>query len=145
MADSRHDDSHRAAVHAAWTELGDPRRIVAIHDTSPMVSTNTVYRLDLDSPDSTGARRVFAKVSNYGSYFLFAEDHDRLYRCVELLKGTKFDGFLAPVLGKGDRPFTHYDGKLWVAFYNEARRGQTLPPQLDLADTRCLAREMARF
>ena len=145
MADSRHYDSHRAAVHAAWTELADPRRIVAIHDTSPMVSTNTVYRLDLDSPDDTGARRVFAKVSSYGSYFLFAEDHDRLYRCIELLKGTEFDGFLAPVLGQGDRPFTHYDGKVWVAFYNEARRGETLPPQLDVADTRCLAREMARF
>ncbi|MEY3618955.1 MAG: hypothetical protein RL726_1653, partial [Actinomycetota bacterium] len=71
-------DDHRSAVYAAWEKFGDPRDIVAIHDTSPMVSTNTVYRIDLDRPDATGTRRVFAKVSNYGSYFLFAEDHDRL-------------------------------------------------------------------
>lgn len=138
-------EMHRDAVHAAWKALGDPRRIVEIHDTSPMVSTNTVYRLDLDAPDTTGARRVFAKVSSYGSYFLFAEDHDRLFRCIQLLRGTRFEEFLAPVLGRDDRPFTYYDGKVWVAFYNEARRGDTLPPQLNRDDTRCLAREMAHF
>lgn len=138
-------DDQRSAVYAAWEKYGDPRTIVAIHDTSPMVSTNTVYRIDLDRADSTGTRRVFAKVSNYGSYFLFAEDHDRLFRCTQLLTGTRFADFLAPVLGVDDRPFTYYDERLWVAFYSEARRGDALPPRLDRAQTRCLAREMAAF
>ncbi|CAB4591205.1 unannotated protein [freshwater metagenome] len=88
---------------------------------------------------------MFAKVSNYGSYFLFAEDHDRLFRCTQLLTGTRFADFLAPVLGVDDRPFTYYDERLWVAFYSEARRGDALPPRLDRAQTRCLAREMAAF
>ena len=138
-------DVHRSAVYSAWEAFGDPRSIVAVHDTSPMVSTNTVYRIDLDSADESGTKRVFAKVSSYGSYFLFAEDHDRLFRCSQLLTGTRFDGFLAPVLGRGDRPFTHYDEQLWVAFYGEARRGDPLPPRLDSRQTRCLAREMAAF
>jgi Ser/Thr protein kinase RdoA (MazF antagonist) len=138
-------DEHRSAVHAAWLQFGDPRAIVAIHDTSPMVSTNTVYRIDLDDLDEFGTRRVFAKVSNYGSYFLFAEDHDRLFRCTELMRGTRFDGFLAPVLGHDGRPFTYYDERLWVAFYREARVGDPLPPRLDTEQTECLAREMAAF
>ena len=138
-------DDHRSAVYSAWDAFGDPRSIVAVHDTSPMVSTNSVYRIDLDSVDESGTRRVFAKVSNYGSYFLFAEDHDRLFRCSQLLTGTRFDGFLAPVLGRDDRPFTYYDEQLWVAFYGEARRGDPLPPRLDSRQTRCLAREMAAF
>ncbi|MFM8945981.1 MAG: hypothetical protein ACKOJC_04625 [Actinomycetota bacterium] len=139
------ENEHRAAVDEAWRAFGDPRRIVAVHDTSPRVSTNTVYRIDLDAPDANGVRRVFAKVSSYGSYFLFSEDHDRLYRCRTLLADTRFAEFLAPVLGHDDRPFTHYDGRLWVAFYNEARRGESLPAQLDVSQTRCLAREMAEF
>lgn len=134
---------HRAAVEVAWAAFGDPRSIVAIHDTSPRVSTNSVYRIDLAGDGA--ASRVFAKVSNYGSYFLFSEDHDRLFRCRRLLAGTRFADFLAPVLGHGDRPFTHYDGRLWVAFYDEARRGDALPPQLNLDQTRCLAREMGEF
>lgn len=138
-------DDHRSAVYSAWDAFGDPRSIVAVHDTSPMVSTNSVYRIDLDSVDESGTRRVFAKVSNYGSYFLFAEDHDRLFRCSRLLADTRFDGFLAPVLGRDDRPFTYYDERRWVAFYGEARRGESLPPRLDTRRTRCLAREMAAF
>lgn len=138
-------DEHRSAVYSAWNAYGDPRSIVAIHDTSPMVSTNTVFRIDLDRPDSEGTTRVFAKVSNYGSYFLFAEDHDRLFRCTRLLVGSRYEGFLAPVLGHDDRPFTYYDERLWVVFYREARRGEPLPPRLDRRQTRCLAREMASF
>lgn len=131
---------HRRALTKAWAALGDHRTIRDVHDTSPRVSTNTVYRVLLD--DGTC---VFGKVSNYGSYFLFAEDHDRLYRCTHLLAGTRFENFLAPVLGRDDRPFTWYDGTLWVAFYAEAARADVLPPRLDARQRRCLAREIAAF
>jgi len=131
---------HREALSKAWEALGDPRIIVEVFDTSPRVSTNTVYRVELH--DGT---RVFGKVSNYGSYFLFAEDHDRLYRCTELLRGTRYENFLAPVLGHGHRPFTWYNGSLWVAFYAEAPRAESLPPQLTLDQRLCLAREIASF
>lgn len=132
--------SHRDALQAAWKAYGDPRSIVEVHDTSPRVSTNTVYRIELR--DGT---HIYGKVSNYGSYFLFAEDHDRLFRCIQLLSDTEYSHFLAPVLSHGDRPFTWYNGSLWVAFYGEARRSEALPPQLSHAQTSCLAEEIARF
>lgn len=132
--------SHREALQAAWVAYGDTRRIRGVHDTSPRVSTNTVYRVELDN-----GTNIYGKVSNYGSYFLFAEDHDRLYRCTQLLHGTNYSDFLAPVLSKDDRPFTWYDGSLWVAFYGEARRAETLPPRLTSSQRVCLAHEVARF
>ena len=141
---------YRQALAAAWSDFGDPRVIVDVEDTSPRVSTNTVFRVYLDD-----ASHVYAKVSNYGSYFLFAEDHDRLFRCTQLLQGTPFENFLAPVLAKStqqspeplaaERPFTWYDGKLWVAFYGEALKRDMLPPQLSREQSRCLAHEIAYF
>lgn len=135
---------NRSALHAAWREYGDPRRITEVLDTSPRVSTNTVFRVELDD-----GSRVFGKVSHYGSYFLFAEDHDRLFRCTELLAGGPFADFLAPVLGhdtpRGRRAFTWYDERVWVAFYEEAPRAEALPRQLSMSEIRCLAAEMARF
>ncbi len=70
---------------------------------------------------------VIGKVSNYGSYFLFAEDHDRMHACSVGLRGTRFEGMLADILTKDDRPYTWYDGSLWVAFYREVERRESLP------------------
>ncbi len=131
---------YRRALHSAWTDYGDSRSIVRVHDTSPKVSTNTVYRIELDDGSN-----IFAKVSNYGSYFLFAEDHDRLFRCTQLLSTGEYAHFLAPVLSRGDRPYTWYDGSLWVAFYGEARKSDALPPRLSAPQRTCLAREVAKF
>ncbi|MFM8856305.1 MAG: hypothetical protein ACKOI2_03695, partial [Actinomycetota bacterium] len=131
---------HRTALQSAWTAYDDGRAIVSVLDTSPRVSTNTVYRIVLD--DGTN---IYGKVSNYGSYFLFAEDHDRLFRCIQLLRGSEFENFLAPVLSRNGRPFTWYDGSLWVAFYGEARKADSLPPRLSSVQRTCLAQEVARF
>ena len=131
---------HLHALRAAWTAYDDGRSIESIVEVSAHVSTNQVYRLGLADGGS-----VIAKVSSYGSYFLFAEDHDRLYRCTTLLRGTRFDGFLAGVLGRDGRAYTWYDGSLWVAFYEEVRRAESLPRTLDESQIQCLAREMAEF
>ena len=77
---------------SAWRDYGDPRAIVDVSELSAMVSTNRVYRLTLE--DGT---HVIVKSSNYGSFFLFAEDHDRLYRANRLLDGGPFGRFLADV------------------------------------------------
>ena len=63
---------HLDAIRHAWEDFGDERRIADIVELSAMVSTNRVYRLVLN--DSSA---IIAKSSNYGSFFLFAEDHDR--------------------------------------------------------------------
>ena len=80
------DARHRAVVSAAWRDYGDPRAIVDVASCRAMVSTNRVYRLTLDDGSTASSRS-----SNYGSFFLFAEDHDRLHRCQRLLEGGRFE------------------------------------------------------
>jgi len=135
---------HRDAVHAAWAAYGDARSITALDEVSANVSTNRVYRVHLDD----GATTV-CKVSSYGSYFLFVEDHDRLHRCARLLEGTRFAGMLADVWtverGGRERIFTWYDRSMWAVFYDDVPRGEPLPRVLspDLVDN--LGREVAEF
>lgn len=133
-------DQHETAVVAAWRQLGDPRSIVTIHEVSAFVSTNHVYRVVLED-----GHAVIGKVSNYGSYFLFAEDHDRLHACSVGLRGTRFEGMLADILTKDDRPYTWYDGTLWVAFYREVERRESLPRVLSKDEVENFGREMAAF
>ena len=130
----------RAAVMSAWNEYRDGRDIIAIEETSAHVSTNRVYRLRL-SDDST----VMAKVSNYGSYFLFAEDHDRLAEVSLHLQGSRWSNFLARTLPRFDRPYRWYDGTCWVVLYEDVPRGSSLPKTLGESDIICLAREIAEF
>ena len=129
-----------AAIHNAWSAYGDERTILRSEETSAHVSTNRVFRLFLD--DST---HVVAKASNYGSYFLFAEDHDRLYECTDLLKKTRWSGFLAGILTKDGRPYRWYDGACWVVFYGDVERGDTLPKIVHDDDIATLASEIAQF
>ena len=133
-------DSHLEALHAAWIELDAGPTITVIEELSAMVSTNRVFRVGLS--DHT---HVVAKVSSYGSYFSFAEDHDRIHRCVVGLQGTRFATTLADVVTRHGRPFTYYDGRLWVAFYRELERRRTLPRVLTPAMINSLGREMAEF
>lgn len=133
-------DRHEAALIAAWAELGDPRVVHTIQEVSAFVSTNHVYRVTFEDGST-----VIGKVSNYGSYFLFAEDHDRLHACSVALRGTRFEGMLADIVTKGDRAYTWYDGALWVAFYREVERRDSLPRVLTVAEVENFGREMAEF
>lgn len=127
-------------VDRAWRDYGDSRRIDAVEETSAHVSTNRVFRLGLND-DTT----VIAKVSSYGSYFLFAEDHDRLFRTRQLLTGTRWEGFLAEVMSLNGRAFTWYDGQCWVAFYSDVQSGTQLPRIVSDEDVERLGREIAEF
>lgn len=140
---------HRAAVHAAWAEYGDPRHLVGLDEVSANVSTNRVYRLHLDDGST-----LVSKVSSYGSYFLFVEDHERLRLCASLLDTTRFAGMLADVwttrqdhLRPGERAhiFTWYDRTMWAVFYDDVPRGEALPRVLTEDMIRNLGREMAEF
>jgi len=131
---------HRAAVVEAWHHHSDTRDVVDTHELSAMVSTNRVYRLVLDD-DST----VIAKTSNYGSFFMFAEDHDRLHRCNQLLMGSRYEQFLANAITANGRPDIFYDGEVWVVFYNEVPIGDKLPRILTSGQVDNLAEEIADF
>lgn len=134
------DTWHRAAVNTAWEAYGDPRRIMAVEELSAMVSTNRVYRLTLDDGE-----RIFAKSSNYGSFFLFAEDHERLHRVTELLAGGPYDGLLAESLTRDGKPFIWYDGASWAVFYREVQVRSRLPRRLSDPQVAQLGAELARF
>jgi hypothetical protein len=137
------DESQRRAVDAAWNAYGDPRTIVAVDEVSANVSTNRVYRLHL-SDGST----CITKVSSYGSYFLFVEDHDRLFRCARLLDETRFAGMLADVWTDRSRPeriFTWYDKAMWAVFYDDVPRAEALPRVLSIEMVENLGREIAEF
>jgi hypothetical protein len=136
------DDAHRhrSAIGSAWAEYGDDRHVIELDELSAMVSTNRVYRLTLDDGE-----HVIGKSSNYGSFFLFAEDHDRLHRASELLRGGRHEGFMASPLTVDDRPFIYYDGAMWVVFYEEVEVKDQLPSVLSDPQVAQLARELAGF
>ena len=146
------------AVRELWSTLGDPRTVVSSVEVSANVSTNRVFLLRLN--DDT---HLFAKVSNYGSAFLFREDHDRVLRLRKGLAGTRFGNFLAAPLTKSstssptratratatrnglEQVHTYYDGSVWGVIYEEVERRESLPKILNKADIECLAREVAAF
>jgi len=128
------------AVNQAWIEFGDDRTIADVVETSAHVSTNRVFRLILSCGES-----VVAKVSNYGSYFLFAEDHDRLFECTTLLAHTRWANFLATVLTRHGRPYRWYDGECWVVFYVDVPRAEMLGGVVTEDDITNFAIEMGEF
>ena len=134
------DARHRRVVETAWRAYGDPRGVASIDELSAMVSTNRVYRLRLDDGST-----VITKSSNYGSFFLFAEDHDRLHRTSGLLNGGRFGHLLATTLTKDGTPYIWYDGEMWVVFYEEVVVKDRLPKVLSDTQICRLGTEMAGF
>jgi Ser/Thr protein kinase RdoA (MazF antagonist) len=133
------DALHRRVVATAWADY-DGRDVVEMQELSAMVSTNRVYRLVLaDGVD------VIAKSSNYGSFFMFAEDHERLHEVEELLDGGPYQDFMARVLTRDGRPYLWYDGEMWVAFYAAIEIGSGLPRRLSDAQVARLGTEIGRF
>ena len=124
----------------AWSNFGDSRTIIKFDEVSAHVSTNRVFRITL-----SGDETLIAKVSSYGSYFQFAEDHDRLSRCSAQLRNSRWSGFLAEVLTKNNRPYTWYDGQCWAVFYTDVQGQTVLPRILNDSDVVTLAQEMAEF
>ncbi|MDW3214497.1 MAG: hypothetical protein R8G01_10895 [Ilumatobacteraceae bacterium] len=134
------DARHRDVIAAAWDDFGDDRRVAATDELSAMVSTNRVYRLSLDDGSS-----VIAKSSSYGSFFLFAEDHDRLHRTNQLLHGGPYEDFMANALTLDGRPYLYYDGEMWVVFYEEVEMRDRLPKVLTSGQVQRLGGEIGRF
>lgn len=127
-------------VYDAWDDYGVDDAIVSLLETSPGVSTNRVYRVQLES-----GRSVFAKVSSYGSYVHFRQDHARIQQWCRLLAGTRYERFLAQVLLKHDEVYTFYEHGTWVVFYEDVRRRGVLPRILSEPQIENLAREAALF
>lgn len=131
-------ESYRHALDAALLAYAPHRGIEAIEDCSNQVSTNVVYRVVFDNGDE-----YFAKVSSYGSYVHFRQDHRLIEHWTELMRGGRFEGFLAPVLTDANGAFTYRHGDAWVAFYGKAAFYDFLPKVLTDEQVDALGRELA--
>lgn len=123
-----------------WLATRDPRELCAVKELQAAVSTNRVYRLSL----SDGSH-VVAKVSSYGSFVHFRQDHERIHRWIEMLRGTPYRGFLADVVCRGGEVFVYREGPSWLALYEEVPIRESLPRVLSELQIENLGVELARF
>lgn len=130
-------------VKAAWKGYDASRMIQKIEDISPMVSTNRVYKVTFTDDDF-----IIAKLSSFGKYEHFKEDH----RIIHSLSNNllyPFENLLAKSLLKNNRVYTyrHRKGKAdaWVVFYNPSRVMQGMPRRLQEGHIRSFGRQIGKF
>ncbi|MBC7949246.1 MAG: hypothetical protein H7Y42_15275 [Chitinophagaceae bacterium] len=135
--------SHPDIVKAAWRGYDPSRSIKAIEDISPMVSTNSVYKVTFADEDF-----VIAKLSTFGKYENFKEDH----RIIHSLSNNllyPFENLLAKSLLKNNHVYTYRYRKgkkdAWVVFYNPSRVMQRMPRRLHEGHIRNFGRQIAKF
>ena len=124
----------------AWEALGRHRHLKSVEEISANVSTNRVYQLTLEDEN-----QVIAKISSYGSYVHFRQDHTLINAWIELLQSTSYRGLLARVLTKDQQVFTFREGDCWAVFYEKAPFYDFLPAHLDEPQIVSLGKEMARL
>ena len=90
-----------AIVEAAWHAYDSSRAVRSITDISAMVSTNHVFRLRLE--DDT---MVIAKVSYFGTYEDFIEDHSLINALANNLP-EPFDNILSRSLLHKNELYTY--------------------------------------
>lgn len=130
-------------VKLAWNEFDARHEIKGIYDVSAHVSTNQVYKISFFKREP-----VFAKLSDYGKFDDFREDHIIINNLANNLE-RPYENFLAQSLVKKNELFIyrfHQEShSAWVVFYNPIRTLHKLPRRLDEKQIRKLGRELARF
>jgi Ser/Thr protein kinase RdoA (MazF antagonist) len=124
----------------AWRAYGDARQLVSAQEISANVSTNRVYRLTLSD-----RKEIIAKVSGYGSFVHFRQDHQRIQQWAAQLANSGFRNFLARVAERDGKAFVFQEGDKWVAFYHKADFYDFLPKILSDSDVAALGRNLAAF
>lgn len=132
-------------IKLAWREFdGERHQIKGVFDVSAKVSTNHVYKLSFYKREP-----VFAKISEYGNFEDFREDHIIINNLANNLE-YPYQMFLAQSLVKRNELFIYryheLDGSsAWVVFYNPILIKNKLPRRLDDKHIKKLGRELARF
>jgi Ser/Thr protein kinase RdoA (MazF antagonist) len=124
----------------AWDALAIGQKLIHTEEISANVSTNRGYRLVRED-----GHEYVAKTSSYGSYVHFRQDHALINSWIEQLAYTRYRDFLARVLVKDGKVFTHREGDEWVAIYEKAPFYDFLPKRLSDSMVTALGREMAKF
>jgi hypothetical protein len=130
-------------IKAAWKGYDPSRTIQTIEDISPMVSTNRVYKVTFTDEDF-----IIAKLSTFGKYEHFKEDH----RIIQSLSNNllyPFENLLAKSLLKNNHVYTYRHRKgntdAWVVFYNPSRVMQRMPRRLQEGHIRSFGRQIGKF
>src|SRR6478735_9548776 len=130
-------------VKDAWKGYDPSRMIQTIEDISPMVSTNRVYKVTFTDEDF-----IIAKLSTFGKYEHFKEDH----RIIHSLSNNllyPFENLLAKSLLKNNRVYIyryrHGKTDAWVVFYNPTRILDRLPRKLDEGHIVKLGQQIGKF
>lgn len=132
-----------SVVRETWNNFAADRPISSVVDVSVNVSTNHVYRMDLKSDD-----HLFAKISYFGTYQHFREDHSIIQALSQVLPDP-YEGFLAHSYRQDGVVHTARHALLgqdvWVVFYRPVAIGERLPRKLETQHITSLGRELARF
>jgi Ser/Thr protein kinase RdoA (MazF antagonist) len=136
-------NNYTEILKAAWKGYDSSRTIKAIEDISPMVSTNHVYKVTFTDEDF-----IIAKLSTFGEYEHFKEDHRIIHSLANNLL-YPFENLLAKSLLKNNRVYTyrHKKGKkdAWVVFYNPSRVMQLMPRRLQEGHIRNFGKQIGKF
>ena len=142
-ADNFPINTRTAIIQKAWEGYDDSKKIKNIEDISAMVSTNRVFRVTFDDNDI-----VIAKLSYFGKYEYFKEDH----RIIHSLSNNllyPFENLLSKSLLKNNRVYTYRykHGRIdaWVVFYNPTRVFERLPRRLEESQIRKLGQQIGKF
>ncbi|MGI9542232.1 MAG: hypothetical protein ACR2MX_03175 [Cyclobacteriaceae bacterium] len=134
---------YNTIIKEAWRGYDDALQIETVTDISVRVSTNYVFKVTFSNRPT-----VFAKLSYFGTYELFKEDHsliNRLSQCLE----PPYEDFLARSLTKDDGVYTyHYNDQqldAWVVFYRQVEIKKMLPKKLEVDQVKVLGQQLARF
>lgn len=134
---------YSAIITLAWGKYNSLKRINSVEDISAKVSTNHVFKVNLQ-----GGNFVIAKLSYFGYYEHFKEDH----KIINVLANNllyPYEHFVGRALTKDNEVFSYRYNRagvdIWVVFYNPIRTAQKLPKILNEQQIRTLGEELARF
>lgn len=130
-------------IRYAWQAYDHTRHIETIDDLSVKVSTNAVFQLNM-----ADGNKLIAKVTVFGSFEGFAEDHTVVNVLANNLP-VRYANFLSRALMKGNQLFFHRyidaETDAWVVFYRPIHIQQKSPSPLSPDQIVQLGREMAGF
>ncbi|MBC6993222.1 hypothetical protein QWY85_13765 [Neolewinella lacunae] len=134
---------YETIIRYAWRAYDHTRQIKQIKDISARVSTNSVYQLTMEDGNT-----LIAKVTVFGSFENFAEDHTIINVLSNNLP-VRYADLLSRALMKGPNIFFHRhvgeDQDAWIIFYRPLRILEHMPRRLSDDQVTQLGREMAFF
>lgn len=127
----------------AWMEYDPSRKVKTITDISAMVSTNHVYKIDL-----ADKRFIIAKLSHFGTYDGFVEDHT----IINVLSNNlpyPYENVLSRSLMKANEIFIHRftnsEIDAAVVFYRPVKIRQRPPKRFNDEEIIKLGKEIGKF